>query len=142
MIELAHYEWIELALSISTREPDWNQIDREGDLLEGCPVLNPVLASLHYHWPVHRIEPGVRVVSTETYLLVFRGVGDQVQFMEINAFTTRLLSLFENAKNTGRSALEAIARESQHPEPGALIEGGLMVMRDLLDRGALIGTSQ
>ena len=142
MIELAHYEWIELVLSISTREPDWNQIDREGDLLEGRPVLNPVLASLHYHWPVHRIEPGVRVESTETYLLVFRGVGDQVQFMEINAFTTRLLSLFENAENTGRSALEAIAKESQHPEPGAVIEGGLAVMRDLLDRGALIGISQ
>ena len=81
-------------------------------------------------------------MSTETYLLVFRGVGDQVQFMEINAFTTRLLGLFENAKNTGRSALEAIAKESQHPEPGAVIEGGLAVMRDLLDRGALIGTSQ
>lgn len=62
-------------------------------------------------------------MPAETYLLVFRDAGDQVQFMEINAFTTRLLGLFGNTKNTGRGALETIAKESQHPEPGAVIEG-------------------
>jgi hypothetical protein len=142
MIELAHYEWVELALSISSCEPDWSQIDREGDLLKGRPVLNPVLSRLQYHWPVHRIGPWVRVVPTETYLLVFRGASDQVQFMEVNAFTTRLLGLFEAGENTGRRALEIVSEESQHPDPEVVIEGGLVLMRDLLQRGALIGVSR
>ena len=141
VLELAHYEWIELVLSISTRKPDWNRIDLEGDLLEQRPILNPVLASLHYHWPVQRISPRARIAPAETYLLVFRDADDQVQFMEINAFTARLLNLLETAELTGRGALETVATESRHPVPEAVIQGGLAVMRDLRARGALLGVS-
>ena len=141
VLELAHYEWIELVLSISTRKPDWNRIDLEGDLLEQRPMLNPVLASLHYHWPVQRISPRARIAPAETYLLVFRDADDQVQFMEINAFTARLLNLLETAELTGRGALETVATESRHPVPEAVIQGGLAVMRDLRARGALLGVS-
>ena len=141
VLELAHYEWIELVLSISTRVPDWDRIDPEGDLLEQRPILNPVLASLHYHWPVQRISPRARIAPAETYLLVFRDADDQVQFMEINAFTARLLNLLETAELTGRGALETVATESRHPVPEAVIQGGLAVMRDLRARGALLGVS-
>lgn len=141
VLELAHYEWIELVLSISTRKPDWDRIDPEGDLLEQRPMLNPVLASLCYHWPVQRISPRVRIAPAETYLLVFRDADDQVQFMEINAFAARLLNLLETAELTGRGALETVATESRHPVPEAVIQGGLAVMRDLRARGALLGVS-
>ncbi len=142
VLELAHYEWIELVLSISTRVPDWDRIDPEGDLLEQRPILNPVLASLHYHWPVQRISPRVRIAPVETYLLVFRDADDRVQFMEINAFTARLLNLLETAEPTGRRALEIVATESRHSVPEAVIHGGLAVMRDLHARGALLGVSR
>jgi len=142
VLELAHYEWIELVLSISTRVPDWDRIDPGGDLLEQRPMLNPVLASLHYHWPVQRIGSRVRIAPAETYLLVFRDAGDRVQFMEINAFTARLLNLLETAQLTGRRALEIVATESRHPVPEAVIQGGLVVMRDLHARGALLGVSR
>ena len=55
-LALAHYEWIELVLSVSDRVAD-RDIDDAGDLVEGFPILNPVLANLHYDWPVHRIGP-------------------------------------------------------------------------------------
>lgn len=139
VLELAHYEWIELVLSISTRMPGWDRIDPDGNLLEQHPILNPVLASLHYHWPVQRISPRARIMPMETYLLVFRDPDDQVQFMEINAFTARFLNLLETAELTGRSALEIVATESRHPVPEALIQGGLAIMRDLHARGALLG---
>lgn len=140
--ELAHYEWIELVLSISTRVPDWSRIDPEGDLLEQRPMLNPVLANLHYRWPVQRISPRVRIAPTETYLLVFRDAGDQVQFMEINTFTARLLNLLETIELTGRRALEIVAKESCHPAPEVVIRGGLMAMLDLHARGALLGVAR
>lgn len=141
VLELAHYEWIELVLSVSTRAPDWSRInpDPAGDLLEQRPVLNPVLASLHYRWPVHRIRPRARITPTETCLLVFRDAGDQVQFIEINAFTARLLDLLVTAELTGQAALEMIAAESRHPAPEIVIQGGLAVMQDLRKRGALLG---
>lgn len=138
-LELAHYEWIELVLSISTHTPAWDRIDPAGDLLKQHPVLNPVLANLHYSWPVHHINPRIQLAPTETYLLVFRDIDDQIQFIEINAFTARLLNLLETTDFTGQTVLEIIAQESCHPAPEVVIEGGLAVMQDLCVRGALLG---
>ena len=143
VLELAHYEWIELMLSISEEQPAWESIDEEinleGSILEQYPALNPVLANLGYSWPVHRIAPRSRVSPTETYLLVFRDRNDQVQFIEINVFTSRLIQLLETGEYTGRMALEIIAVESRHPSPEAVIAGGLKVMQDLAARGAILG---
>ena len=139
VLELAHYEWIELVLSVSNRTPEWDKIDPQGNLLDETPVLNPLLANLRYAWPVHRIRPRIRHTPAETYLLVFRDTDDQVGFIETNAFTARLLSLLETGTLSGRMALETVARESRHPKPEIVIQGGLAVMQDLHARGALLG---
>ncbi len=142
MLELAHYEWIELALSISINVPDWEAVDPEGNLLEHRPILNPVLANLCYRWPVHRIGPRARIMPAETYLLVFRDSGDQIRFTEINAFTSRLVRLLETTQYTGQTALEIVAAESHHPSPEIVIQGGLEIMRDFRARGALLGVAK
>ncbi|PTR15527.1 hypothetical protein C8R31_103111 [Nitrosospira sp. Nsp2] len=138
LLELAHYEWIELVLSISSRVPDWEAIEPEGDLLLHRPVLNPVLANLSYRWPVHRIGQG-EVQPATTHLLVFRGPSDEVQFTEINAYTARLINLLESGEYSGQAALEIVAEESNHPMPQLVIKGGLDIMHDLQARGALLG---
>lgn len=142
LLELAHYEWAELALSISPDLPDWGAIDTEGSLLEQRPILNPVLANLRYNWPVHHIGPRVPASPTATYLLLFRDTGDQIRFIEINAFTSRLVNLLGIAEHTGRAALEIISAESNHPSPQAVIQGGLKTMHDLQVRGALLGVAR
>ena len=142
VLELAHYEWIELVLSVANRSPDWASIEAEGDLLDQRPVLNPVLTNLFYHWPVQRIRPRATVTPMDTYLLVFRDAEDVIQFSEINAFTARLLNLLESGTLTGRAALQAVATESRHPAPQAVIEGGLTIMQNLLGRGAILGVAR
>jgi hypothetical protein len=139
LLELAHYEWIELVLSISSGTPDWDAIDLEGNLLLHRPVLNPLLANLSYRWPVHRIGLQGEVHPSETYLLVFRDQSDDVQFTEINAYTSRLINLLESGEYSGQAALEIVAAESRHPTPQAVIKGGLETMHDLQARGALLG---
>ena len=138
LLALAHYEWIELVLSVSNRGADC-AIDAEGDLMEGVPLLNPVLANLRYDWPVHRIAPRRKVRSAETWLLAFRDAGDTVQFSEINAFTARLLALLEPGTLTGRAALEQIAAESHHPDPALILQAGGALLDDLRARGAILG---
>lgn len=141
LVELAHYEWIELMLSVSNRAVDATQMDADGDLLDQRPVLNPVLANLHYHWPVQRIRPRTVVPRADTFLLVFRDREDQIQFIETNAFTARLLALLEDGNQTGRAALLAIASESGHVDPGAVMAGGLTMLQNLRARGAILGTA-
>src|SRR5690606_28048019 len=88
--ELAHYEWVELALQISDAVPAFpvDPLDRAGEdvataLLEGIPVASPQAWPLPYRWPVHRIGPDHQPAEppTEpTLLLVRRDAGDQVRF--------------------------------------------------------------
>ncbi len=142
VLELAHYEWIELVLSVSNRLPDWERIDVEGDLLDQSPVLNPVLANLFYHWPVQRIRPRARILLANTHLLVFRDAEDRIQFVELNAFTARLLSLLDSGTLTGRAALQTVAAESRHPAPETVIQGGLATLQNLCLRGAILGVTK
>jgi len=141
LLALAHYEWIELVLSVSNRDVGC-AFDAGGDLLEGVPVLNPVLANLRFDWPVHRIAPRRKIHPAETHLLVFRDPADQVQFSEINAFTARLLALLEPGTRSGRGALETIAVESRHPDPGLVLQAGGALLADLRGRGAILGVLQ
>jgi hypothetical protein len=141
LLALAHYEWIELVLSVSNRSAD-RAVDESGDLLDGVPLPNPVLANLRYDWPVQHIAPRRTVRPAETYLLVFRDAEDAVQFSEINAFTARLLTLLEPGTLSGRTALEQIAAESRHPDPALVVQAGGALLDDLRARGAILGTAQ
>ena len=143
LLELAHYEWVELALSLSEREIDWSGVDREGDLLEGVPVRSPLAWSLSYAFPVHRIGPDYlpdTPGAEPARLIVYRDRRDEIGFLEINAASARLLELLDqNPRLTGRAALERIACELHHPAPDAVLRGGLDTLRELLRRDVVLG---
>ena len=146
LCELLHYEWIELALSISTEEIDMAGIDARGDLLAGVPVVSPLAWVLSYDYPVHRISPEFqpdRPGSNKTILIVYRDRDDDIGFMEANATTAHLLELLEeDASLTGQAALERIAQEIKHPNPEVVIKGGVTILQDLLSREVILGTNQ
>ena len=58
MLELAHYEYVELAVAISTADEQLGEFDPNGDLLRGRPLVGPTAWNLSYQWPVHTIGPG------------------------------------------------------------------------------------
>jgi hypothetical protein len=55
LIELAHYEYIELALSISEDSNNLEDIDPDGNLLHQVPVKSALAWVYAYQYPVHRI---------------------------------------------------------------------------------------
>lgn len=126
LLELAHYEWIELELL--TADETVPEHDARGDLLNGPPLLSPLTRLLSYHYPVHQIgpenipqQPGVE----PTHLLVYRDLEDEIGFMELNPVTARLLQLIsEQPQLSGRELLEQIATELDHPNTQTVIDGG------------------
>lgn len=139
---LAHYEWIELALAVADVSVDMATVEVEGDLLEGSPVLAPALALLSYDYPVQLISPRFKPKAPLTqpvHLLVFRDAVDDVQFIEINQVTSRLLTILQTESVTGRQALEKIASEMAHPNLQAIIQFGQSILADLKAQGAIIG---
>jgi hypothetical protein len=144
LLELAHYEWVELALQISDAEPDRAGIDPTGDLLEGRPVISPLAWNLTYRFPVYRIGPDHQPdapPADPTHLVVYRTAGDDIAFLQINAVTQRLLILLdEDTPETGRQVLCRIAEELGHPDADQVIAFGVGLMEDLRTGGILLGT--
>lgn len=143
LLELAHYEWVELALLISEEEPDLAGLDPNGDLLAGVPVLSPLAWPLSYRFPVHRIGPDHQPgepPADPTHLVVYRNRAEEVGFLETNAVTQRLLQLLgEETGHSGREQLEWVAAEIQHPNPQQVVAFGAGLLDDLQARGILLG---
>jgi hypothetical protein len=140
---LAHYEWVELAVDVSPLEPPLESIDPHGDLLAGRPALNPVSMQLSYPYPVHRIGPRWKPQAPDpqpTLILVFRDLQDKVRFNVLNPVTARLLALLQDGGRSGREVLLQVAAELQHPQPGAVLEGGRRVLEDLRAQQGVLGT--
>lgn len=144
LLELAHYEWVELALMVDDHEIDQVPARPDGDLLHGVPVASPLAWMLAYDFPVHRIRPDYQPEeppADSTYLVVYRDSDDDVRFLELNSVSARLLRLLkEDAGRTGLECLEAIAGELGHSGPSTVVRAGRQVLEDLRQRDILLGT--
>lgn len=142
MLELAHYEWVELALSILDEEIGPSIRDPEGDLLQCVPIISPLAWPLSYHFPVHKISPDFQPTIADknlTHLVVYRDRNYEVNFIEANPVTARLLQLItDDDKRTGQALLEQIAAELSHPQPEMVISGGLEILTDLKKRDVIL----
>ena len=133
LLELAHYEWVELALDVATDVIPEPATEQEADLLRGVPVLSPLVWSLSYRYPVHLIGPGFepeQEPAERSYLIVFRDRCEQVQFMESNAATARLLALLRDNESgaCGAELLERLAREMNADSVTSIVEFGARML--------------
>lgn len=138
LAELAHYEWVELALDIA--EEVLPPATAVPDILQAVVRLSPLAWSLRYRFPVHRIGPGFRPLEAgePTYLVVYRDRADRVGFIEQNAVTARLLELVrENTAETGHGLLLALASELELSAANVLAHGGEQ-LRQLVDAAVVL----
>ncbi len=146
MLELAHYEWVEMVADTSDATIPKTGYHSQGDLLSGRPMISPLAYVLHYEFPVHRICQDYLPLETPaqaTFLIVHRNAQDEVKFMEINGVTARLLTLIEeNPTFTGRQAVQALAKEMQHPDPAVMQQCGQQILNQLRDAGIILGSAQ
>jgi hypothetical protein len=116
LVELAHYEWVELGLDVSEQEiPDDTGPE---DILQARVRLSPLAWVLAYRFPVHQIGPGYRpdTAGEPTYLVVYRDRADKVRFMALNAAMARLLELLRDADAQSLAAvLASLAQELDTP---------------------------
>lgn len=145
LVELAHYEYAELALSVSEEETDMTGVDPEGDLLRAVPVKSAVAWAFAYNYPVHRISPEFLPAESEAqpvYLAVYRGRDDSVGFLELNAVTAALLDdIANNAEQlTGESLLRRLAAKIDYSDADALVTHGAAALSEMRQLGILAGT--
>lgn len=140
---LAHYEWIELAISsqqtspLSTQASIQQTLSTESNYLDNVITLAPASALLAYDYPVHKISKRFKPTAVEkTYLLVFRNTNFEVKFIALNPVTFNLLSLIwlsltQSQPLTGRLALTTLANQLQHPDLDLFMRFGAEILDDL-----------
>lgn len=141
--ELAHYEWVELALSIDAEEINFDAIDANGNLWSGAPYVNPLAWLLVYRFPVHRIGPAAQPqTSAPTFIVVYRDRNDAVGFMELNALSARLLAILRTQSCTGAAAIAQVAAELNLESDTALAAPGRELLDTLRARDVILGTTK
>ena len=144
LVELAHYEYVELALSISEEKDDTQGIEPDGDLLAGVPVKSVLTWVLAYQYPVHRISTDFLPDSPaeqSVYLAVYRDHDDKVGFLELNPVTAGLLNAIEanEAGQTGEQLLRGLAADINYPDVDGFIQHGLAALEEMRSLDIVIG---
>ncbi len=144
LLELCHYEWVELALSTAEDDIPTEGIDPAGDLLEHPVVVSPLIWPLSYRYAVHQIGVG-HVPSSQpsepSFLIVYRRRDDQVKFMESSQATHRLLEILVD-EPTGSSALETLQAELSDATDQRVHAEGLETLEKLRGAQVILGVRQ
>lgn len=136
--ELAHYEWVELALQIhEARAPAIaDSKDDDASLLDRSFAVSPLAWPLAYRWPVHRIGPAFQpdVPPPEPTLLLLRREPDgSVRFSQLSPLAWRLLErIGAEPALSGRDHLLALADEAQAGDRGGFLAQGVALLRQML----------
>jgi uncharacterized protein len=140
LLELAHYEWVEMALSIAKEDINPNQQTTD-DLLHKTIMLSPLAWPLLYQFPVQLISPEylpLEPPGRPSCLLAYRDQDDEVKFIEINPMTYRLLEIIqEHGQIITVDCLKQVAQESQQPNPDVIITGGLQILIELAEKNVI-----
>ena len=145
LLELAHYEYAELALAVAENENDLTGVDPDGDLLGGIPVRSELAWSYAYRFAVHRISPDYQPKEPEAqpvYLALYRNGEGDVGFLELNAVTAALLDAIESneEQRTGEQLLRSLAVKINYPDADALVAHGADALGEMRELGILTGT--
>lgn len=135
LVELAHYEWVELAVSVLPDDEALHEVDAAADLLDGIPVASASAWSLAYQFDVHNIGVTYQPTTapeTPTFIVVYRRPDYSMGFLVINAVTARLIELIKRDEgHSGRQILTQIATELEHPNPDVVVNGGADLLEQL-----------
>jgi hypothetical protein len=139
MVELAHYEWVEMALQQSDAEL---LVGGDAALLLDRPLrVSPLAWPLAYAWPVQRVGPDYQpdvAPAQPTLLLVRRAEDWSVRFSELSPLAWRLLlRIGEFPELTGREQLQGLAIEAGAVRASEFLEGGVVLLRQMHGEGVV-----
>jgi hypothetical protein len=140
MVELAHYEWVEMALQQSEAEP---LPLSDAGLLLGRPLqVSPLAWPLAYAWPVQLVGPDYqpqKAPAQPTLLLVRRAEDWSVKFSALSPLAWRLLQRIEEFPQLdGREQLEGLAVEAGMAGAPEFMESGTVLLRQMHEE-AVVG---
>lgn len=133
MLELAHYEWLELELATRKAEHAAGLTDLKHQGLQ----LSELAAVQAYQYPVHQICQEFQPTECHpSFLLIYRNRDDEVKFIALNQLTTLLLQLLQ--QQPGLSLTELVSQLSPYVpalDLSQLLSGAETILQDFAEKG-------
>lgn len=142
MVELAHYEWVELASSVADEESYDGEIKQ--DITDTPFTLPESTFALSYQYPVHLISADNKdqIEPELTNLLVYRDSDFDVQFVltdQISVVAMQILQQLEVA--TGKQVIDILVQQNPNLSAEALTPHLAKALAHFAELGAISSTS-
>lgn len=141
MLELAHYEWVELALSIADRALDEKKLG-DSDIQTCRLCFSSIAWRLSYAYPVqYAAEDNLDLEPMENgnHLVVYRDTDDDIQFVAINGLTAMMLQTIEQNKGIEfKTLLKQMAEAVPQFSEQQLAQGLMITLQDLSEREIIV----
>jgi hypothetical protein len=137
--ELAHYEWLELSISIRHSESDLQLWDGKSDFV--ALQFSPLATLVSYDYPVHQIsvEFQPQQPSEAVYLVVYRDSGDEINFVLLNPLTAHLLDIIQQQDTISvNDLLTAVSPSLPQFTSGQLHFAMLEILQQMLNKEILL----
>lgn len=136
--ELAHYEWLELAVEYS--EVDGNNNSQPVDKIKyDVLAVTPTAQIMAYHYPVHQINKDFQPTQPEpTFICCYRDQDDQVELLVINAITAQLLLFIQNTPMPLKAAIASLPASRATDNVYDFLTKNQTILHDLCQRGVLV----
>lgn len=142
LIELAHYEKLEVELFYCELEATTNQ--PLPNFEQVALQLSPLAKIYQYQFPVHQLSREFTLEDppkTPTNLLLYRDADDKVTFVLLPEFSFQLLSLIQKYPGfSGRHWMNKFFAHSSSilaAQKTSFIEGGLSMLKNLYEKNVL-----
>ena len=140
MLELAHYEWIELDVSITQSDPMECAITEQ--LTELPLYLSSNARNLSYQFPVQHISVDFQpqqLSEQPHYFVVYRDSDDEVQFLATNAMTALLLSIIDITPGIRLSAVvDHLVQQAPQFTTEQLFQGATATLSAMAELGVIV----
>jgi|TARA_B100001063_G_scaffold94719_1_gene88356 hypothetical protein len=141
MFELAHYEWVELDVSVAQEVAQ--EVKLSAHKVTSSPLyLSSFARNLSYSFPVHTIsvdnQPS-EPTAQASYFVVYRDSDDEVQFLSTNAMTALLLNIIESKPGADlNDVCQAVAEHAPQFSQEQLYQGALNTLSAMAERGVVV----
>lgn len=142
LAELAHYEWIELAVQVD--DSPLPAHDPDGDLLEGVPVVSPWIRTQAYRWPVHTSGLSHRPMTPPAEPTLLLGAPATPTATHASPRSPRWCTACWSWRAPAGAAVAPACRlwlkEAGIPATDAFLAEGTAMLRRMREEGTLLGT--
>ena len=141
MLELAHYEWLELVVATAPDDRQSQRLDAKS--IEARPLALSLAARVaQYHFEVQRISPDYRpeVPSEQpNFFCLYRDKSDEVCFLQLNPLAAQVLAYIGQQDGVGFMALcDWLTQLYQQMPRQQIVEGCRQLLADMAERGIVV----